>query len=259
MRTREGLAAIALLAFAAAGCGGSGADNAGTTAQKPAQATTASTTAQAEAAPPAPPAGRTIRFTATDGKRLHGTLTPGEGKRAPAVVLVHQYEGGPDQWTPWIPYLHQAGYAVLAYASRSAAELDETILARDARGAIAALRRQRDVDPSRIAILGASIGGSTVAWVAGRPPDQHLRAAIGLSPAESASFFNAGDKGTFHPRNLLLIADHGELVEAQGLRQDAGGHGVTVKQSKDTGHGVDLVTDPTVRAAVISWLDARMH
>jgi dienelactone hydrolase len=256
MRTREGLAAIALLAFAAAGCGGSGADNAGTTAQKPAQATTASTTAQAEAAPPA---GRTIRFTATDGKRLHGTLTPGEGKRAPAVVLVHQYQGGPDQWTPWIPYLHQAGYAVLAYASRSAAELDETILARDARGAIAALRRQRDVDPSRIAILGASIGGSTVAWVAGRPPDQHLRAAIGLSPAESASFFNAGDKGTFHPRNLLLIADHGELVEAQGLRQDAGGHGVTVKQSKDTGHGVDLVTDPTVRAAVISWLDARMH
>lgn len=256
MRTREGLAATALLAFVIAGCGGS--ENAKTATERPAPTTTA-TTAQAEAEPPAPPKGRTIRFTATDGKRLHGTLTPGEAKRAPAVVLVHQYQGGPDQWTPWIPYLHQAGYAVLNYASRSAGELDETILARDARGAIAALRHQRDVDPDRIAILGASIGGSTAAWVAGRPPDQHLRAAIGLSPAESASFFNAGDKGTFHPRNLLLIADSGELVEAQGLRQDAGGHGVTVKESKDPGHGVDLVTDPTVRAAVIAWLDARMH
>jgi dipeptidyl aminopeptidase/acylaminoacyl peptidase len=257
MRTREGLAATALLAFVVSGCGGS--ENAKTATERSAARTTTASTTQAEAEPPAPPKGRTIRFTATDGKRLHGTLTPGEGKRAPAVVLVHQYQGGPDQWTPWIPYLHQAGYAVLNYASRSAGELDETILARDARGAIAALRHQRDVDPDRIAILGASIGGSTAAWVAGRPPDQHLRAAIGLSPAESASFFNAGDKGTFRPRNLLLIADSGELVEAQGLRQDAGGHGVTVKESKESGHGVELVTDRTVRAAVISWLDARMH
>jgi dienelactone hydrolase len=257
MRTREGLAATALLAFLVSACGGS--ENAKTATERSAAPTTTATTTQAEAEPPVPPKGRTIRFTATDGERLHGTLTPGEGKRAPAVVLVHQYQGGPDQWTPWIPYLHQAGYAVLNYASRSAGELDETILARDARGAIAALRHQRDVDPDRIAILGASIGGSTAAWVAGRLPDQHLRAAIGLSPAESASFFNAGDKGTFHPRNLLLIADSGELVEAQGLKQDAGGHGVTVKESKEAGHGVDLVTDPTVRAAVISWLDARMR
>jgi acetyl esterase/lipase len=118
---------------------------------------------------------------------------------------------------------------VLNYASRSAGELDETILARDARGAIAALRRQRDVDPERIAILGASIGVSTAAWVAGRPPDQHLRAAVGLSPAESTSFFNAGDKGTFRPHDLLLIADHGELVEATEIKQDAHGKGVTVK------------------------------
>ena len=34
---------------------------------------------------------------------------------------------------------------------------------------------------------------------------------------------------------------------------------MTVKESKETGHGVDLVTDPTVRAAVIGWLDARMR
>jgi alpha-beta hydrolase superfamily lysophospholipase len=256
MRTRPGAVAIALVALAAGGCGGNTRD--GTTAA-PAAPTTRATTTRAQAAPPAPPKGRTLRFRATDGVRLRGTLTPGKGESAPAVVLVHQYQGGPEQWTPMVPYLHQAGYAVLNYASRSAGELDETILARDARGAIAALRARREVDPDRIAILGASIGASTAAWVAGRPPDQHLCAAIGLSPAESGSFFSAGDKGTFRPHELLLIADHGELVNATGIRQDAHGRGVTVKESKETGHGVELIADPTVRAAVIAWLDARMR
>jgi acetyl esterase/lipase len=247
---------MALLAIAVCGCGGSSND--GTTAA-PGPAATQTTTTQAQVVPATPPKGRTIRFRATDGKRLHGTLTPGKGGRAPAVVLVHQYQGGPAQWTPMVPYLHEAGYAVLNYASRSAGELDETILARDARGAVAALRRQRDVDPDHIAILGASIGASTAAWVAGRPPDQHLRAAIGLSPAESTSFINAGAKGTFRPHDLLLIADHGELVGANDIRQDAWGEGVTVKESRETGHGVALIPDPTVRAAVIAWLDARMR
>src|SRR5919201_3334216 len=254
MGARGAAAAVALVcALGAGGCGGSDGGATSTTGQPAASAAT-STPAQAPA-----PKGRTVRFRATDGVRLHGTLTPAEASRAPAVVLVHQYQGGPDQWTPMIPYLHRAGYAVLNYASRSAGELDETILARDARGAIAALRRQHDVDPERIAILGASIGASTAAWVAGRPPDMHLRAAIGLSPAESTSFFSAGDKGTFRPHDLLLIADHGELVEATGIKQDAHGKGVTVKESKETGHGVALIPDATVRSAIIDWLDARMR
>jgi acetyl esterase/lipase len=253
--TASGAATALLCALATGGCGG-GDDGARSVTERPAATGTTSTAEQASA--PAPK-GRTVRFRATDGVKLHGTLTPAGDGRAPAVVLVHQYQGGPDQWTPMIPYLHAAGYAVLNYASRSPGELDETILARDARGAIAALRRERGVDPGRIAILGASIGASTAAWVAGRPPDQHLRAAVGLSPAESGAFFRAGDEGTFHPHDLLLIADHGELVEANGIKQDAHGKGVTVKQSREIGHGVALIPDATVRQAVIAWLDARMH
>jgi dienelactone hydrolase len=255
MGVRGAAAAVAALlcVLAASGCGGSD-DAATSSTQRPPASETVSTAAEKAA-----PNGRVVRFRATDGVKLRGTLTPAGSGRAPAVVLVHQYQGGPDQWTPMIPYLHKAGYAVLNYASRSAGELDETILARDARGAIAALRRQRAVDPKRIAILGASIGASTAAWVSGRPPDMHLRAAVGLSPAESGSFFSAGDKGTFRPHDLLLIADHGELVEATGIKQDAHGKGVTVKQSKETGHGVALIPDPTVRKAIIDWLDARMR
>ncbi len=250
--------AVLVCALGVGGCGGSDGSATSTT-ERPASKPAANDATTTSSEPSRLPKGRTVRFRATDGVRLHGTLTPAGGGRAPAVVLVHQYQGGPDQWTPMIPYLHEAGYAVLNYASRSPSELDETILARDARGAVAALRRQRNVDPERIAILGASIGASTAAWVAGRPPDQHLRAAVGLSPAESGSFFSAGDKGTFRPRDLLLIADHSELVEANGIKQDAGGKGVTVKQSAESGHGVVLIADATVRKAVIGWLDAHMR
>jgi pimeloyl-ACP methyl ester carboxylesterase len=250
-------AAVALLcAIAVAGCG-EGEKGSEHGAKSTAQRSMPRPAAPSES--PAPAKGRKLHFRATDGVELDGTLTPGERSRSPGVVLVHQYQGGPDQWTPMVPYLHEAGYAVLNYASRSAAELDETILARDARGAVAALRRQRAVDPDRIAILGASIGASAAAWVAGRPPDQHLRAVVGLSPAESSSFFSAGDRGTFRPRDLLLIADHSELVEATGIKQDAQGKGVTVEESKQSGHGVDLIADPTVRKAIIGWLDAHMH
>jgi hypothetical protein len=55
----------------------------------------------------------TIRFKAADGVPLEGALFPGRGRRAPAVILIHQYRGGPEQWEGFVPALQRAGYAVL--------------------------------------------------------------------------------------------------------------------------------------------------
>jgi dipeptidyl aminopeptidase/acylaminoacyl peptidase len=102
------------------------------------------------------PPGRALRFASSDGKRLRGRLTPAAERPAPAVILVHQYQGGPDRWTPLLPALHRAGFTTLAYGSRNAAELDESKLARDVVGAVAALRDQPAVDGDRIVLVGAS-------------------------------------------------------------------------------------------------------
>ncbi len=93
--------------------------------------------APAEPAPPAAPAGRTVRFAATDGVRLRGTLVPGPESPAPGVILVHEANAGPEQWTPFVAQLHAAGYATLTYRSRERQRLDETANARDIAGASA--------------------------------------------------------------------------------------------------------------------------
>jgi predicted esterase len=247
-------AALALTVLGVAGCGGG--DPAPTTRSD--TATAAPKTTAPEAPAPKAPAGRTVAFRASDGVRLQGTLIPAPRRRAPAVVLVHEYHGGPDQWSGFVGFLHRAGYATLAYGSRSSDSLDETVLVRDLAGAVAALRRRPEVDPQRIAVVGASIGASTAAWAIGTRPALRLRAAVGLSPAESPSFISAGTAGRFRPHDLLLIADGAELSNAQSIAQDAG-HGTTVRRAAVTGHGVALLPDARVRAAVLEWLRPRLR
>jgi acetyl esterase/lipase len=173
-------------------------------------------------------------------------------------VLVHQLNGGPWQWNPLVPYLHRAGYATLAYRSRSAHTLAETHLVRDLIGAVAAVRRQRGVDPHRIGLVGGSIGATTIAWYLGRSPAPAVRAGVGLSPVERAALINAGLTGRFHPRDLLLIADRNEIGDSQEIWTDANGHGVSTWIAPVTGHGIQLLPAAPVRARLLGWLRAHL-
>jgi alpha-beta hydrolase superfamily lysophospholipase len=241
------IVAIGALLLVTSGCG-----NASDEPAKP-----AAPKSQTNATPTAW-AGTPIRFRASDGVSLEGRFVPGRGRRAPAVILIHQYRGGPEQWQEFVPVLKRAGYAVLNYASRSAQELDETVLARDVLGAVKALRRRHDVDPRRIALVGASIGGSAAVWVAGVYRNTPVRAAVGLSAVEGPALIDMSTKGRFRPHDLLLIADRKEFSQAQNIRDDADGRGVTTWMSPFGGHGVALLPSAAVRQRVLDWLRTRL-
>jgi hypothetical protein len=240
-------ASFALGALLLAGCGDAGSG-------RPPADTRTTTTAPA----PRSAHGGTIAFRASDGVRLEGVFVGGKGRRSPGIVLSHEVHGSPSQFASLVPVLQRAGYATLAYSSRSGGGFDETVLARDVAGAVRALRRQPGVDPRRIALIGASIGGSAAAWTIGTKPGLKLRAAIGLSAVESPAFIDAGAKGRFKPHDLLLISDRREGANADGLRQDAGGRGVTAWQAPLVGHGVALLPSDEVRAKILGWLQPRL-
>lgn len=250
MRARlvvQGIVACCLLALA--GCGGDDArDEQARTPPPPAR----TATPEADPAPPAAPAGRPIRFRASDGVRLRGTLVPGKGSRAPAVVLVHQSDGGPDQFDEFVPYLHDAGYAALTYLSREEDRLDEVKNARDVAGAVRAVRQQRGVDPDRVAVVGASIGAASAAYLSFQPAGRGLRAVVGLSPAP---FFEEPPRGR-RPHDVLLIADESERPDAEFIAE--GSPGIEVRTSPVSGHGVALLPDEHVRDEVLDWLAERL-
>ncbi len=152
---------------------------------------------------------------------------------------------------------NRAGFATLAYASRSDHEPDEGVLVRDVVGAVRALRRRPDVDPDRILLAGASVGGSTVAYALATRPELPVRGGVGISALEGPREIALGRRGAFRPHDLLLITPAREAGNARALRRDAHDEGVTIEVTETAAHGSALLDDSDVRAAAIRWLRAR--
>jgi hypothetical protein len=235
------VAAIALLT----GCGGSGDTP---TPQRPhAQATP-------DPAPQAPPPpAKAVRFRAGDGEPVTAKYTAA-GKNAPAVVLLHDIRGGPDQWEDLVADLHAEGYATLAYQSRASALESERLP--DALAAVRWLRARRDVDAARLALVGASIGASTAVLAMATGTRRTVDAAVALSPPDSSDIWALQDNGRYRPHDLLLVSDESESSSAEGMLDGA----VRSKAMRSTepGHGVVLLGEAGVRDALLSWLAERV-
>jgi dienelactone hydrolase len=243
MRRRAAIAA-ASLALALGACGGGDEPSAPATRSPAPTATRAAT-------PAAPPARR-VRFRASDGKPVKGVYRPA-GAAAPAVVLVNGLVGGADQWDAFTPYLHDAGFATLAYDGRGG--VDEAELVKEVGGAVAFLRR-RDVDAGRLGIVGSSVGASTAVLAMTGPDRRRLRAAVALSPPAAPAIDRLIAKHRYHPRNVLFVSDHREQSSVRPLTRDAIGSRTAV--SETIGHGVTLLQTETNRRVVLAWLEQHL-
>jgi hypothetical protein len=244
---RAAVATLAAAACFASGCGGD--DDAAT--PRPRTQTTAA--AEREPTPPSAPRARTVRFAAADGKTVSAQFVAA-GKRAPAVVLLHEIRGGPDQWDDLVPYLHAAGFATLAYQSRPSAIERERLP--DALAAVRYLRSRRDVDSRRLALVGASIGASTAVLAMASRVRRTVDAAVALSPPDSADIWALQDKGRYRPHDMLLVSDEREAPSAESMLD--GALRSKAMRSSRPGHGVALLAEPGVRRALLSWLEERL-
>jgi len=109
-----------------------------------------------------------------DGLSLRGWFSP--GNRGAAVILVSGLGSNRAQLESDALVFGRHGYGVLTFDSRACGESDGNLVTwgdrerLDARAAVDYVRSRHDIDPRRIAILGHSVGASTVAMEASSDP-----------------------------------------------------------------------------------------
>ena len=135
---------------------------------------------------------RDVEFPATDGVALSGWYVPSHNRAA--VVLLHGAGSTRSNVLDHAAVLSRHGYGVLLYDARGHGRSDGQAMDfgwfgdRDVGGAIAFVRRQADVDPSRVGAMGMSMGGEQAVGAAASID------AIGAVVAEGATNRVAGDK-----------------------------------------------------------------
>lgn len=169
------LAATAALMFGVTGCAGSPAPAAGPAGTHPGAGPTGPATPALNAVarrcgPPSAP-GRLITIHAADGVRL-SAVTAGAGPRG--VTLVPELgPAGKCGWWPFAADLAAHGFHVLLFDHRCTGEsgcpsgVAGSDLMSDIRGAVSWLHRR---GAAKMALMGASQGGSEVLIAATRPP-----------------------------------------------------------------------------------------
>jgi alpha-beta hydrolase superfamily lysophospholipase len=204
-----------------------------------------------------------VQFATGDGVLLSGSLTVPR-RRAPVVVLVHQFGSDRHDWDGFVPVLDRAGFATLAYDTRGMGRSlsrwpskrryfpprdEERYLEdmpRDVAAALRFLRTRRDVNPERIAVVGAS-HGANVAYASSAA----ARASVALSPVLLRDALRPRRPT---PRGVLFISSRLEAAAVLELAHTVNEPRSTMLAQDPEGHGVALLREPAVRRAILDWL-----
>ena len=197
------------------------------------------------------------------------------GRHAPVVILLHQYPSTRSSWKPIVPRFHRAGYAVLAPDLRGHGESvkpkemnlekgrkDQSpehyrAAYQDLLGAYEWLRNRKEVDRSRFALIGASIGSSVALDYAAR--DRSVDVVVCLSPG--TDYFGVDSKRDVKRcanRPVLLVSPEKERDRSETLGRSA--KTATVKIIKDSDqHGTFMFGKvPGIEKRVFDFVDAHI-
>ena len=181
----------------------------------------------------------TVRFATEDNLLLTGDLTfpdIDKGKRAPIVILLHMYRSDRSAYTPLRPHLLKKGFIVLAIDLRGhgdsvgpkemglaqrVADQDKRLFAvmdRDVAAAYLYLAENHAdvIDPSRFALVGASVGCSVALDYAAT--DRSVDAVVCLTPGTNYLGIDSEDDARkYGERAALFVASDPEREAAETL------------------------------------------
>jgi pimeloyl-ACP methyl ester carboxylesterase len=158
-------------------------------------------------------------------------VAPRNAEKIPGVLVAHGYAGSKQLMLGYAQVLAHAGYAVMLWDFNShganAKPLEGGSLQQNLDVAYAALVEQPEVDSSRLALLGHSMGSGAV-MSAGIRDGNRFAATVGVSPT-------GANVTALAPRNLQLQAGVWEgrfVANAQRLLKTAGGENDNFAEGK---------------------------
>jgi dienelactone hydrolase len=204
------------------------------------------------------------RHVVASGVPLDEVHPPGvpAGERRPGVVVAHGFAGSARLMAQFGDTLAAQGYVVvlLDFAGHGAntgrlpdgtASTDDstTELQRDLDVALAHLRRLPDVDPSRVALVGHSMGATAVTEYAAAHPEVTTTVAISLP--------DSSDMPADRPARLLLLVGGLEFAGFRDAAQHAvehGGSGRSAVVVPGVEH-ISILYAPRTHREVVTWLN----
>ncbi len=211
---------------------------------------------------PAIPAGavQPVEVATADGVTLAGTFYAPPAPNSPGLVMLHMVERQRGDWDTLARSLQAEGYGVLAIDLRghggSNGSREWTKMVADAAGAYAWLANRPEVDPTRIGLVGASIGANLALNFAAADPG--VKTLVLLSPGLNYRGVSTPDAMTaYGQRPVLLVAsteDREAAVAVERLQQLAQGQ-QSVLSLQNQGHGTAMLgRENGLEDAILKWL-----
>ena len=167
---------------------------------------------------------------------------PTSAKAAPGIILLHMLSRRKEDWRAFGDFLQKNGYAAIAIDLRDRGDGGRDKLIADARAAYDFLRSQKEVDASRVAAIGGSMGANGALWFGATEPA--IKAVVLLSPGLNYYGVTSEDAMTrLGARPVLLVASEDDGYSAVTVRRLAqlakGPH--PVKVFDNAGHGTEML------------------
>jgi dienelactone hydrolase len=212
-----------------------------------------------------------VELEAADGKKIAATLhAPSDSACMPAALLLHQFQLSKAQWGDSLSAFTEAGLVVLAIDLRGhgASDAQDGPLAgllndptqapQDVAAAMEYLARAPQVDPSRIAVVGTSIGANLS--IVAMTLEMGAKAVAALSPRMDPILSLAGSPTDLELTDVFCVAgaqDSGgdQAKTCQDLVAAASGNAEAVVLPDTAAHGVAVLEQfPDVLPQTVLWL-----
>lgn len=214
-----------------------------------------------------------ISFKTKDGVTIVGNYFKSQKKQSPVFLLLHMMPATKESWNEFASLIQENGYAALAIDLRGHGESTDMkgdkldyreFKDEEHRGSmndISAskefLAAQEEIDISRMAIAGASIGANLALWQASI--DKDVRLIMLLSPGLNYRGIHADELAKRFKAPVHIIASEGDSYAADSSRKLSGIFPGDVKFDvlKGNSHGTNMLNSEIMNR-LLAWAIERL-